>query len=94
MSKPKKSLKRGKGVRVCWLDSSTLHGWTSKEARTRAGAIVSMGYVIDSNPTCLTLSTSIADNSDSMSPLSIPWQCIVKVEALPESFDRDKNLPI
>jgi hypothetical protein len=88
-----KDLTRGKAVRVAWVDSSTRHGWTEKEIPGRTGKIISLGYVTDVRNDCLTLSTSIAENADSISPLSIPWVCIVDLVILPDGYDRNKNLP-
>jgi len=77
---------------VGWEDSSTLHGWTSQSEKGRTGKIVSLGFVHASDRSCLTLTTSIADNGDGMSPISIPWKCIRFLEEVP-TINRNSNLP-
>ena len=91
--RPVKDLKRGKAIKVAWEDSSVHHGWQPKELKGRTGKIISIGYVTDVQRDCLTLSTSIGDNADSISPLSIPWSAVVDLEVLPDSYDRNSNLP-
>lgn len=89
--KPKK-LPRGKAVRIFWADSATTQGWQTKESGEMA-KIATLGFVTKTTPEFIVVSTSIAINGDSLSPVSIPWRCVLHIQKLPSDYDRNNNLP-
>lgn len=89
----KKKFKRGQAVRVCWVDSAANEGWQGRDAG-ETGKVVSLGFVTKAEAECLTISTSIAHNGHSHSPITIPWKCILKVQELEEKWSRNNSLPV
>lgn len=77
-----KRLKFGDAVRVYWLDSAVNEGWHRATPTKTVGKIVSLGYVVESTPTVLTMSHSIEQTGPFLSTLSIPRAAIVEIERL------------
>lgn len=76
-------------VRAYWLDSQVEQGW--KYDMDQAGdsaKICSIGYVVNTTPEAVVLTTSIGSKGGALSPLSIPWKAIEKLEKLGKSWDR------
>lgn len=76
--KTKSAIDIGQPYLVLWKDSAQFAGWGDKAPET--GVIKSIGYVVAYTGQDLTLSTSLNDEGSFVSPLSIPWICITKME--------------
>lgn len=80
-------LNPGQAVRLQWADSKALLGWTyNPKLQRRPGYIHSIGFVVQLNEECLTITTSMDGKGASIDDFSIPVGCIDKVEVLPENF--------
>lgn len=64
-------------VEVHWLDSNQSFGWTS--TIPEAALIKTVGFVIKDNDNEIVISNSLDNNENSMSPLAIPYECVVGV---------------
>lgn len=82
------NLKLGHAVRVFWYDSASHGGWQYSTKIGDVGKIVTLGYVLNTKPNCITVSSSIATDNASIDPISIPWGSILKIDRIKE-FDRN-----
>jgi hypothetical protein len=83
----KLELKHGQGVIIDWVDSKALMGWTYDAKKPREpGHIRSLGFIVQVNEKCVTITTSLDDKGASMDDLSIPIGCVESFEVLPEKF--------
>jgi hypothetical protein len=79
----------GRAVRVLWHDSAFMMGWRKMQGLTPDPVpIISLGYVVCQSNDALSLSTSISEEHDCITPISIPWGCIEKVSELGDNYDR------
>lgn len=86
--KPKK-FKHGTAIRVQWYDSMAFDGWHyNTDAIGDTAKIVSMGYVVNVKDDCVTITTSMGNRGGSLSPVSIPWKAIAKIDKLGKEWDR------
>ena len=78
-------LEIGQVVAVEWADSKAALGWSyNLRTERKPGYISSVGYVVQRNKECLTISTSIdAKKGASLDDFSIPVGCIKKIEVIP-----------
>lgn len=80
-------LKLGQAVSLSWADSYATAGWTYDPKKKRQpGRIFSIGYVVQLNDECLTITTSMDQRGASLDDFSIPVGCITRVDLLPEDF--------
>jgi hypothetical protein len=80
-------LKLGQLVALVWADTRSKLGWSYDPREERLpGYIASIGYVVQTNPECVTITTSMDDKGCSLDDLSIPAGCIRKVEVLEGGF--------
>lgn len=81
-------LELGQAVKITWVDSKSALGWVYGASSPRKpGYIKSLGYVVQLNKECLTITTSLGERGESIDDLSIPLGCIqdvVEVEILEE----------
>ena len=84
---------QGTPLRVFWVDSAHLPGWSYGSPELRVEAIVTLGYVVESRHDGLVLSTSIGHNLAYLAPLIVPWPSITHIQELPAEWQRDNNLP-
>lgn len=76
-------LKLGQAVIIDWADTKSLLGWTySPEKKRFPGYIRSLGFVVQSNDECLTITSSFGEKGESLDDLSIPNGCITELEVL------------
>ncbi len=72
---------RHKIARITWDDSNGFSGWTSESSLDNGARginhIESIGIVMKSNRTHITISTSVTGVGASMAPLTIP-RCAIK----------------
>ena len=62
---------------VHWLDSNQRSGWTSI---VPAPAIIkTIGFVIDDDDEAIVISSSVDGDENSMSPVAIPYECVIGV---------------
>ena len=81
-------LKLGQAVTVEWADSKSALGWSySPKTKRTPGYIRSLGYVVQSNDECLTITTSLDDRGASIDDFSIPVGALRKVEVLPGDWN-------
>lgn len=82
------TLKLGQAVQIDWEDSKSAMGWVYNSLRERVpGEISSLGYVVQVNPRCVTITTSLDKQGASIDELSIPLGCIKQLETLPGDWD-------
>jgi hypothetical protein len=83
-------LKFGDAVRAFWYDSCHQPGWVYGDFEGTVGKVVSLGFVVEAkaNAKTLTLSTSLGCDHQILSPVSIPWAAIQKLERLESKWDR------
>lgn len=80
-------LKPGQAVRLEWADSKALLGWTyNSTMKRKPGYIHSIGFVVQLNDECLTISTSMDGKGASIDDFSIPKGCIQTIQMLDEKF--------
>lgn len=80
-------LKLGKAVRIDWVDSKSALGWQyNPNSKRTPGYIRSLGYVIQLNEECITITTSMDDRGASIDDFSIPIGCIKDFKVLPEEW--------
>lgn len=85
----RRKVKFGQAVMVSWLDSRAFGGWGYDPTTPMTPArIVSLGYVVQSNPMGLVMTTSIGSGHQIMDALAIPWLAINDMEILPGDFSR------
>lgn len=90
-------LKHGQAVTIEWADSKSLLGWTYNSTKKRTpGYIRSLGYVVQLNDECLTISTTLDGRGASLDDFSVPLGCIRSLEVLPDDWahgapDREEN---
>jgi hypothetical protein len=73
---------------VEWADSKSAMGWTYSPKTPRTpGYIRSIGFVVQLNPDCLTITTSLDNRGASIDDFSIPIGCISKLEKLPGDWN-------
>jgi hypothetical protein len=76
-------LELGQIIRLEWADSKSALGWTySPESKRTPGRIFSIGYVVQSNEDCVTITTSMDIRGASLDDFSIPVGCITKLEII------------
>lgn len=81
-------LKLGQVVAVLWADSKSAMGWQYDPHKKRTpGYIASIGYVVQLNEECLTITTSMDERGASIDDFSLPVGCIQKIEILPNKCD-------
>lgn len=79
-------------VRFKWTDSKALLGWTYNPVLQRKpGYIQSLGFVVQLNKECLTISTSMDGKGASIDDFSIPLGCVSEIEILPENYFVKEN---
>jgi len=80
-------LQLGTAIILDWTDSKSAMGWSYDPKRKRTpGYIRSIGYVVQSNDECVTITTSMDDRGASIDDFSIPVGCIKKLDIL-EDFN-------
>lgn len=83
----------GTAVRIYWYDSSALQGWQYSTQIGEVGRIVTLGYVVNTKPDVgITLTSSLATDSASIDPLTVPWGCIARLDTLPEEYSRAQGI--
>lgn len=81
-----KNLTFGQPVRIHWEDSATAGGWNQPNSEG-IGDIVSLGFITSNNRKAVTISDSIDKKTlGILTPLSIPWPIVTKVEVLPDKY--------
>lgn len=86
------ALQSGQAVRLEWADSKSALGWAYNPTRKRTpGRIFSIGYVVQTNDECLTITTSMDPRGASIDDFSIPLGCITNLDILPDEFDVPKE---
>jgi hypothetical protein len=76
-------LKLGQVVAILWADSKSALGWQYDPKKKRTpGYIASIGYVVQSNDECVTITTSMDSRGASIDDFSIPCGCVQKLEVL------------
>ena len=82
-------LKLGDAVQLDWDDSKSALGWVYRTRKLRTpGRVRSLGYVVEVNPGCITITTSLdREVGSSIDDLSIPVGCITRIEQLPETWN-------
>ena len=76
-------LKLGQPVRITWVDIKSALGWTYDQTIQRKCAhIYSLGWAVQENDECITITTSIGENGASIDDLTIPVQCIEAIEVI------------
>ena len=84
-------LKPGQAVIIDWADTKSLIGWTySPEKKRLPGYIRSLGFVVQHNDECVTITSSFGERGESLDDLSIPTGCITELEVL-EDFSLGKG---
>ena len=78
----------GRSLRVFWVDSNTRTGWCYEQEGFKPDHIVSLGYVVEAGTSALTLTCAIAARGGAVSPVTIPWEAIIKIDELPEDWNR------
>jgi hypothetical protein len=71
-----------------WVDSVTsVAGWHVPRdiGPLKPSLIIAAGIVVKCDPDAITLTSSLADNGNFISPLTIPWGCIERLDTLVES---------
>lgn len=85
-------LKTGEAVTIDWVDSKSALGWSYDPRRKRTpGYLKSMGYVVQSNDECVTITTSMDERGASIDDFSIPVGCIRELSVL-EGFGLEGGL--
>ncbi len=73
----------GQVVQLSWVDSKSALGWTYNPRTKRTpGYINSIGYVVQSNDECVTITTSLDDRGASIDDFSVPVGCIKELNVL------------
>jgi hypothetical protein len=76
-------LNTGNVVQIEWVDSKSAMGWTYNPRMKRTpGYIHSIGYVVQSNDECVTITTSLDDRGASIDDFSIPIGTIKALDIL------------
>jgi hypothetical protein len=76
-------LNTGEVVYIEWLDIKSALGWAYNPTYKRIPArLHSIGYVVQRNNECLTITTSMDYRGASLDDLSIPISCIKELEIL------------
>jgi hypothetical protein len=76
-------LQMGTAIILDWADSKSAMGWSYDPKRKRTpGYIRSIGYVVQSNDECVTITTSMDSRGSSIDDFSIPCGCIKKLDVL------------
>lgn len=79
----------GNAVLIRWTDSRAFNGWAYDPTTLRTPArIQSLGYVVQSNPESLVITSSIGSAGQTMDDLSVPWGAIQELEILPGDWSR------
>lgn len=82
------ALKLGQAVQIDWADSKSLFGWTyNPNAKRSPGYIRSLGYVVQLNEECITVTTSMDDRGASLDDFSIPTGAIKSIKVLPADWN-------
>jgi hypothetical protein len=77
----------GQAVQFEWSDSKSLLGWTyGPKMKRTPGRISTLGYFVQSNEECLTVSTTMDFRGASLDDLSVPIGCITRLTVLPGDF--------
>jgi len=78
-------LKLGQQVKITWVDSKSALGWSYGDKSPRKpGYIKSIGFAVQENDECVTITTSLGERGESIDDLSIPIGCILELEVLEE----------
>lgn len=69
---------------VKWRDSAATRGWRSIDdpAHNEVAEITSIGWLVGKTSKTLTITTSISGGGNVMDALSIPVECVTKMERL------------
>jgi hypothetical protein len=69
---------------VKWRDSAANRGWRSIDdpAHDEVAEITSVGWLVRQTPRTISLTTSISGQGNVMDTLSIPRECITKMQRL------------
>jgi hypothetical protein len=88
-----RKLRYGQAVRVIWEDSSTASGWIYKNPKAigEPTRVVSMGFVVNSRQDSITLTTSIDAEAGNLSPVTIPWSAVQRVDVLEKKWMRGRE---
>lgn len=82
--KPEK-YRRGKALRVFWVDSTENAGWHYGEnPPVYIEEVVSLGWVASTSDKGLNLTTTISERGGTLSLVSIPWEAITDIQDIPE----------
>lgn len=75
-----------KAVKIVWEDSAHVDGWKHGEmVHADVGTITSIGFVIETSPAAVAISSSLSDQNACICPLSIPWRSMkecVEIETI------------
>lgn len=83
----RRKLLPGSAVCVEWADSKAYGGWIYDARRPlEVARIRSLGYVIQTRPDGLSISTSVTTEGDATDVLSIPWGAVRSLEVLPNDW--------
>lgn len=70
-------------MQINWVDSKSALGWAYNPRQKRTpGYISSLGYIVQSNDECVTITTSMDDRGASIDDFSIPVGCIQELDVL------------
>lgn len=80
-------LEAGQVVQLEWADSKSLMGWAyNPRVKRKPGKISTIGYVVQANDECVTVTTSMDFRGASIDDFSIPNGCITKLAVLDEAL--------
>lgn len=81
-----KDIRKTAAVYIEWTDSMSINGWQYGKDLTaeyvKPATIVSIGFIIQETVDFITISTSISNSSNVMSPLTITKHAITKRKKL------------
>lgn len=78
-------IKLGDLVVIEWVDSKSAMGWSyNPHTKRTPGYIKSIGFVVQGNDECVTITTSLDDRGASIDDFSIPNGCIRGFDVLPD----------
>jgi hypothetical protein len=77
------NLKLGTPIRMDWADSKSALGWSYDPKKKRTpGKIYSIGFVVECNDECITITTSMDHRGASIDDFSVPLGCVSKLQVL------------
>lgn len=79
-------------MQIYWADSKSALGWSyDPQIKRTPGYINSLGYVVQSNNECVTITTSMDERGASMDDFSIPVGCVQKLTVLEDFALEEKH---